>query len=50
MQWYLIEPRTRKYAKIDGFSSFARKYKKKLLNTELDAVEITPKNRWIFSK
>ena len=31
MQWYLIEPRTRKYAKIDGFLSFARKYKKKLI-------------------
>ena len=48
MPWYLIEPRTRKYAKIDGFLSFARKYKKNLLNTELDAVEITPKKQVNF--
>ena len=43
MQWYSIEPRKRKYAKIYGFLSFARKYKKNLLNTELDAVKINPK-------
>ena len=33
MQRYSIEPRTRKYVKGYGFLSFARKYKKKLLNT-----------------
>ena len=43
MQWYSIEPKKRKYAKINGFLSFARKYKKNLLNTELDAVKINPK-------
>ena len=31
-----IEPRIRKYDKGYGFLSFARKYKKQLLNTGLD--------------
>ena len=35
--WYSIEPRTRKYIKRHGFLSFARKYKKQLLNTWLGA-------------
>ena len=33
MMWYSTEPRTRKYVKRHGFLSFARKYKKQLLNT-----------------
>ena len=37
MMWYSIEPRTRKYIKRHGFLSFARKYKKQLLNTWLGA-------------
>ena len=36
MKWYFIEPRTRKYVKGYGFSSFTRKYKKQLLDTGLD--------------
>ena len=32
---YSIEPRTRKYVKGYGFLSFARKYKKQLLDTGL---------------
>ena len=39
MQRYSIEPRTRKYIKRYGFSSFARKYKKQLLNTGLDSLK-----------
>ena len=38
MQQYSIEPWTRKYIKGYRFLSFARKYKKQLLNTELDVV------------
>ena len=37
MMQYYTEPRTRKYVKGYGFLSFARKYKKQLLNTGLDA-------------
>ena len=37
MWQYSIEPRTRKYAKEYGFLSFARKCKKQLLDTGLDA-------------
>ena len=37
MRRYSIEPRIRKYVKGYGFLSFARKYKKQLLNTGLDA-------------
>ena len=36
MQQYSIEPRTRKYIKGYGFSSFARKYKRQLLDIGLD--------------
>ena len=39
MRQYSVEPRTRKYVKGYGFLSFARKYKKQLLNTGLDAVK-----------
>ena len=34
---YSIEPRTRNYVKGCGFLSYARKYKKQLLETGLDA-------------
>ena len=37
MRRYSIEPRIRKYVKGYGFLSFARKYKKKLLDTGLGA-------------
>ena len=40
MPRYSTEPRTRKYVKGYGFLSFARKYKKQLLDTGLDAVKI----------
>ena len=36
MRRYSIESRARKYVKGYGFLSFARKYKKQLLDTELD--------------
>ena len=39
MRWYSIELRTRKYVKGYGFLSFARKCKKQLLDTGLDAVK-----------
>ena len=32
MMWYSIKPRTRKYVKGYGFLSFARKYKKQLMD------------------
>ena len=38
-----MEPRTRKYVKGYGFLSFARKYKKQLLGTELDYLKTTSK-------
>ena len=34
---YSTEPRTRKYVKEYGLLSFAKKYKKQLMNTELKA-------------
>ena len=37
MLWYSIEPRTRKYVKGSRLLSFARKYKKQLLDTGLDS-------------
>ena len=43
MQRYSLEPRTRKYAKVYGFLSSARKYKKQLLDTKLDAVKTASK-------
>ena len=36
MTRYSIEPRTRKYVKGDRFLSFAIKYQKKLLDTEMN--------------
>ena len=36
MMRYSIEQKTGKYFKGDGLLSFARKYKKQLLNTELE--------------
>ena len=39
MGQYFIEPRSRKYAKGYAFLSFARKYKKQLFDTGLDAVK-----------
>ena len=38
-----IEPRTRKYIKGYEFLSFARKYKKQLLDTGLDSLKTTSK-------
>ena len=43
MGLYSIEPRTRKYVKGYGFLSFARKYKKQLLDTGLDSLKTTSK-------
>ena len=43
MQHYSIEPRTRKYVKEYRFLSFARKYKKQLLDTGMDALKIGSK-------
>ena len=40
---YSIEPRTRKYVKVFRFLSFARKYKKQLLDTGLDALKSASK-------
>ena len=39
MQWYSIEPRTRKFVTRYEFLLFARKFIKKGLDTELDAVK-----------
>ena len=44
MQRYSIETRTRKCVKGYGFLSFARKYKKQLLDTGLDPLKTTFKN------
>ena len=41
MQQYSIEPITRKYVKGYGILSFARKYKKQLLDTGLDSLKTT---------
>ena len=43
MTQYSIEPRTRKYVKGYEFLSFARKYKKQLFDTRLDAVKTASK-------
>ena len=45
MTRYFIEPRTRKYVKGYGFSSFARKYRKQLFDTGLDPLKTAPK-KW----
>ena len=39
MRRYSMESRIRKYVKGYGFLSFARKYKKQLLNTWLDSLK-----------
>ena len=39
MTRYSIEPKTRKYVKGYGFLSFARKYKKQLLDTGIDPLK-----------
>ena len=44
---YFIEPRTRKYVKGYGFLSFARKYKKQLLDTRLDSLKAASKKESI---
>ena len=41
MQGYSAEPRTRKHVKVYGFLSYARKYKKQLLDTGLYAAKTT---------
>ena len=38
MRRYSIEPRTREYVKGCGFLSFAREYKKQLLDTGLEII------------
>ena len=43
MTRYSIEPRTRKYVKEYGFLSFARKYKKQVLDTGLDSLKTASK-------
>ena len=43
MRRYSTDKRTRKYVKVYGFLSFARKYKKQLFDTEIDAVETASK-------
>ena len=43
MRQYSKELRTRKYVKGYGFLSFARKYKKQLLDTGLDSVKTDSK-------
>ena len=40
---YSTEPRTRKYVKEYGFLSFARKYKKQLLDTGADSLKTASK-------
>ena len=40
---YCIESTRRKYVKGPGFLSFARKYKKQLLDTGLDSVKTASK-------
>ena len=44
MRQYSIEPRTRKYVKRYGLLSFAKKYKKQLLDTGLDSLKAASKN------
>ena len=43
MGQYSVKLSTRKYVKGYGFLSFARKYKKQLLNTELNALKSASK-------
>ena len=48
MTRYSIESRARKYIKGYGFLSFARKYKKQLLDTGLDSLKTASKK--VFHK
>ena len=41
--WYSVQPRTKKYVKGYGFLSFAKKYKKHLLDAGLDSLQSTSK-------
>ena len=43
MAWCFIEPKTGKYVKRDGFSSFTRKYEKQLLDIGLDSLKNSSK-------
>ena len=43
MRRFSIEIKTRKFVKWYGFLWFARKYKKQLLNTGLDAIKTVSK-------
>ena len=43
MRRYSVEPTTRKYVKGYEFLSFARKYKKQLFDTRLDALKTASK-------
>ena len=43
MRRYSLEPRKRKYFKGYEFLSFARKYEKQFLDTDLNAVKIASK-------
>ena len=43
MTRYSIEPRTIKCVKVYGFLSFARKYRKQLMDTRLDALKTSKK-------
>ena len=43
MRWYSTQPITREYVKGYGFLSFARKYKKQLLDTGEDAAKTASK-------
>ena len=43
MRRYSTQQRTRKFVKRCGFLSFAREYKKQLLDTGLDAVKTASK-------
>ena len=43
MRPYSVEPRTKKYFEGYGFLSFARKYKRQLLDTGLNSLKTTSK-------
>ena len=51
MTLHSIEPRTRKYVEGYGFLSFARKYKKQVLDKGLDASKKSSPKSWrIYTK
>ena len=45
MRQHSIEPKTRKYVKGHGFLSFARKYRKQLLDAGLDSLKTASKKK-----